>query len=402
MPQKILIATFALWLKGKRTSISGMVEPILSFFLPKVKQIGLIDGPHPGSEILISRFETYKKGRLKKTSFSYLGLILYPFLKIQNKNATQISFKIRDFFSVLEWALRSREKNDVFISLEAVYTLAGILLKKLRRIKTVVYYVSDYSPNRYSNKCFNALYVCLDRFCAQHADFIWDVSKAMQPARIKAGLDPKKSAPVIHVPNALFPEQISYLPITNLFPFSLVYAGTLAKINGPDLLIQAMPKILKKFPKTSLHIFGSNSTDQERIQKLIKTTRLEESVTFHGFVTNTIKLSQKINRFYLGIAPYINVPGSHRQYGNATKLRLYLAAGLPIITTNVPPLGKEIYKFGAGLIVKDAPEEMARAVIKIFSDKNLYRKMRSKAIKFAKNNTWENTYKNALSQMNLS
>jgi glycosyltransferase involved in cell wall biosynthesis len=36
---------------------------------------------------------------------------------------------------------------------------------------------------------------------------------------------------------------------------------------------------------------------------------------------------------------------------------------------------------------------MAEAVIKIFSDEKLYRKLRLNAIRFAKSNTWENEYK---------
>ena len=52
----------------------------------------------------------------------------------------------------------------------------------------MVYYVSDYSPDRYRQKWFNDLYLWLDRQAAMHADIIWDVSPAMQPARVKAGL----------------------------------------------------------------------------------------------------------------------------------------------------------------------------------------------------------------------
>jgi len=398
MDKKILIATFSLW-EDRRTPINGMVEPMLSFFLPKTDELDLIDGFHPGSNNVITRIESYKEKKLLSVKTSLVSMLLYPMLKLQNKNATQIFFKIRDFLAVFEWAIRAKKKYDLFIGLESVYTAAGIFLKKLGIVKQVVYYVSDYSPNRYKNKWFNSIYLGLDRFCAKNADFIWDVSSAMQKARIKAGLNKEKSSPVILVPNALFPKQMDPLPLSKTIPFSIVYAGTLTPGNGADIAVQAMPEILDKFPKATLHIFGSNGADQARIKHLIKKNNLEKQVIFHGFIKDTTDITRAINKYQIGVAPYLNITGSHRKYGDATKLRLYTGAGLPIITTDVPPLGRQLQKFGAALITKDDPKALAETTIELFLNKKEYLNMRQKAIEFAKNNTWRNVYDNALRQM---
>lgn len=397
---KILIATFAVWSKGKRTSINGMIEPLLSFFSPRIARIDLVDGPHPGSDQVISKIEIYKKGKLEKTFLAKSSFLLYPILRLTNISKTQIYFKIRDFLAVLEWGIFARQKYQLFIGLESINTLAGIVLKKLGRVQTVVYYVSDYSPHRYPQKWFNQIYLWLDRLCASHANFIWDVSKAMHPARIKAGLDPKKSAPVIHTPNALFPNQISYLPLNSLKPYSLVYAGTLGIENGPDLIVKALPEIKKSIPKVKLHIIGNHR--EERLKKLVQQLKLQEIVFFHGFISDQVKLSKLVQQFCLGLAPYLAIKNSVRWYADATKLRLYLAAGLPIITTQVPPLGKEVARAGAGLVVKDKENELTEAIIKLLSNKKLYQKTRKAAIKYIKNNTWENTYTNALRKMGTS
>lgn len=397
----ILIGTFAVWVKGKRTPINGMIEPLLSFFGPRVARIDLIDGPHPGSERICSIIEIHQKGRLKKTLLAKSSFLLWPLLKLTNVSRTQPFFKIRDLLAVLEWGIFSRQKYQLFVGLEAIYTLAGIILKKLGIAETVVYYVSDYSPNRYPQKWFNDLYLWLDRFCAMHTDFIWDVSKAMHPARIKAGLDPKKSAPEIHVPNALFAEQLNYLPLKKLGPSTLVYAGTFGKENGVDLAIKALPLIKKEIPGIELHICGGNGSDEKRLKKLTKDLKLQQIVTFHGFITDLTKLTRIIQKFQVGIAPYLAIPGSHRWYADATKLRLYLAAGLPVITTQVPPLGKEVAKAGAGLVTEDNEKEFAKAIIKLFGNKTLYQKTRQAAIKYIKNNTWENTYRQALEKIGM-
>lgn len=397
---KVFIATFSPWQKGKRLPINGNLEPMLDFFVPKVRKIILIDQVYPGSDFVMSRIEVYENGRKTKvTCLSWWLYFLYPFLKLTNYGGTHTPFKLRDFLSVIDQGIKSHEKFDFMIGFEAINAIAGVFLRKIGKVDTVIYYVSDYSPSRYKNKWFNKLYLWLDRFAASNADFIWDVSVAMQPARIKAGLDFRKSAPVLHVPNALYPAQIKAAPLKDIIPYSLVFVGTLGVENGPDLAIESLPYVLKKFPKTLLNIVGGENSDLERLKKLVNKLKLEKRVIFHGFISDREEVSKTIRKFMVALAPYMHISGSARLYGDATKIRAYLGAGLPAITTDVPPLGKEVEEEGAALIVKDSKEALAGAVIQIFSDNKLYLRLRNNAIKFAKNNTWENEFNNAFEKM---
>ena len=397
---KVLIATFSPWQKGKRLSINGNLEPMLDFFVPKVRKIILIDQVYPGSDFVMSRIEVYENGRKTKvTSLSWWLYFLYPFLKLTNYGGTHTPFKLRDFLSVIDQGIKNHEKFDFMIGFEAINAIAGIVLRKLGKVEAVIYYVSDYSPSRYKNKWFNKLYLWLDKFAASHADFIWDVSIAIQPARIKAGLDARKSAPVLHVPNALYPVQIKAASLKDIIPYSLVFMGTLGVENGPDLAIQSLPYILRKFPKTLLNIVGGGDFDLKRLKKIVYTLKLEKNVIFHGFISDREKVSKTIRKFMVALAPYVYISGSARLYGDATKIRAYLGAGLPVVTTSVPPLGKEVEEKGAALIVKDSKDALAEAVINIFSNKVLYLKLRTNAIDFAKENTWENEYKKAFMRM---
>lgn len=401
MTHEILIATFSLRVKNKRSAINGMIEPLLSYFLPKTKTIHLIDGTHPGGSSVKTFYDIYEKGKFSKELVSFSSSILYPLLKIQNTNGTQVFFKIRDLLSTIELLFRLRKRYDFFIGLESIFTLGGIILKKIGFVKKVIYYVSDYTPNRYSNKLFNDLYLLLDRFCCYHSDFIWDVSPAMQPARIKVGLDAKKCASVILVPNALFPKQISYLPVKKIKPYSLVFAGTFGPENGLPIAIKAMKKIISKIPQVRLHILGGGQTPESELKKIAEEQGVEKNIIFHGFISDAIELSKLIKEFAIGLAPYMSFPDSTRWYADATKIRLYFGAGLPVITTHVPPFGKEVRKKNAGLIIKDNEKELANAVVKIFKNKTLYQTLRKNAIDFAKNNTWEKSYFTACEKMQL-
>lgn len=400
--KSVVFATFSPWENGKRMPTNGMIEPMLKFFLAKTNRFTLIDEPHPGSDRVIPIIETYSNGKLiKKTNSSFFVSWLYPFLMMQNTVGTRIPFKIRDFLANLDAVLGKSIKYDLFIGLESINALAGVLLKKLGFVKTVVYYVSDYSPSRYKANWFNNLYLFLDRFAISNVDYLWDVSTAMMPARIKAGLDPKFASKVIHVPNALYPEQINYLAFEKTHEFSLIYAGTLGPENGPDIAITAMKYVSDKYPKALLHIYGGGENDLKRLNKLTDKLNLSKYVIFHGFMTDQIKLSNEIKKYRIGLAPYKAIPGSPRWWADATKIRLYLAAGLPTITTQVPPLRKELIEVNAGLVTKDNAKDTAEAIIKLFSDINLYKTMRTNAIKKAKYNLWENTYSNALQKSGI-
>lgn len=399
----VLFATFSIRTNRERTATNGMIEPMVSFFAPKVERFVLIEQPHPGSDEVIPFVEIYKAGKLVKQSQPFItSRLLSPFLKLITSPETSIMFKARDFLSILEFALQNgQNKYQLFIGLESINALAGIFLRKVGMVEKVVYYVSDYSPTRYKLKWFNDLYLWLDRFAATHSDFIWDVSLAMMPARAKAGFDPRKAARVIHVPNALFPKQINYLPDSKIIPNSLVFVGTLGKINGPDLAIKALKIVLRSVPDATLHIYGGGEPDMSRLNKLTEKLRLNNRVIFHGFISDQVKLSKETSKYAIGLAPYLAIPGSPRWWADATKIRLYVAAGLPIITTKVPPLGKEVEADGAGIITKDTPKDTAKAILKLLKDKELLNKMKKNATARARDNTWENTYSQALKRMSV-
>lgn len=393
----VLIATFSPWKNGARLPINGNLEPLRDYFVPKVERVMLIDQVYPGSDFVIPRIELYESGKLAKiTSAHQLLYSIYPLLFLTNRPGTQFFFKIRDFLSVLIEGVRAPQPFDLCIGFEAINALAGILLRKLGRVRRVVYYVSDYSPNRYQNRWFNALYLWLDRQAAIASDIIWDVSPAIQPARIQLGLDPNKSAPVVRVPNALYPAQIRQLPVRKIEPYSLVFMGTLGEENGPGLAIEALSHIVKTFPCARLHIIGGPEHEIARLKKLVAGRSLVSRVFFYGFIANRVKAAAMLRRFSIALAPYRAIPGSVRWYGDATKIRAYLAAGLPTITTHVPPLGKEIASRGAGIVVADTPRAIAEAVCDLFDNRKRFLALRRRAIAFARDNTWERVYTHAL------
>lgn len=397
----LLFATFSPYIGSKRDPKNGNIDPFVSFFSKKIRRFVLLDQPHIGSSFVEPIVEDYLNGKLKK-KYKLKNKFYEPFYKllriINPEDGTNIIFKIRDLVSVVHVGLASKEKLDYFVGLESINTFGGIILRKLGKVDKVIYYVSDYSPSRYNNKLFNDLYLFLDRFCCYNSDFIWDVSLAMQPARIKAGLDGERSAPVIHVPNALFPNYIKHLKEDKLIDQSIVFMGSLGLENGPDLAIEAMPSVLRKYPKASLHVIGGGR-DLARLKDLAKENGIEDKVKFYGMIPSDLEMLSILRKFYIGLAPYKQILGSVRMFGDSLKLRYYMASGIPVITTPVPPLGKELEGKGSALIVSDDPKSLSKAIIELLSNKEKYKKLRSNAILYGSTNTWDNTFKYAFNQM---
>lgn len=400
----VLVATFSPWRDGKRSPTNGMVEPFIKFFSSHTGYFTLIDQPHPGSDTVIPFIEIYENQKLKKMLRSSLVVSwLYPFLSFGNAAKTSIAFKIRDFLSVVDFVLQSGKKYDLLIGFESINALAGIVLRKFGLVDTVVYYVSDFSPRRYKQRSFNKLYLFLDKVATTYADATWNVSPAMPEARKKLGYKMDEMSPQLYAPNAFFKEEIKYLPMSKVKPFSIIYAGTLGAENGPDLAIKAMPKILKKFPRATLTIAGGGVQKvSDNLKNLIQKLKLDKSVNFRGFIPTNEEMLNLVRNHQISIAPYRAIPHSVRWYADAVKIRTSLACGLPVVTTQVPPMGKEAERLGAGMVVKDNIDQLANAVSKIFQDEKLYLKMRKNAISAAKNNTWENSYANALRDMGIT
>ena len=225
----------------------------------------------------------------------------------------------------------------------------------------------------------------------------------MPEARKKLGYNMNKLSPQLYAPNAFFRNEIKYLPISKVLPFSVIYAGTMGSENGPELAIKAMVKVVKKIPKATLTLAGGGTEERKnKLNSLIAQLKLDKSVNFKGFIPTNEEMLDIVRHHRISIAPYRAIPNSVRWYADAVKIRMSLACGLPVIATQVPPMGKEAQKLGAGLIVQDNVDALANAVIKILSDEKIYLKMRKNAIKAAKNNTWDNSYANALKDMGIT
>ncbi|MCK9596042.1 glycosyltransferase [Candidatus Pacearchaeota archaeon] len=135
-------------------------------------------------------------------------------------------------------------------------------------------------------------------------------------------------------------------------PF-LLFVGRLAPEKGIDLLINAMPQVIKNNPKTKLLIIG-DGTLKNNLKEQVKNLGIEKNIIFIGWVDN-----KDLPRYYatadLFVCPSLR-EGSPVSYVEA------LACGTNILVGDIPISRELIKKFG-GNITKHNSEDITKQII---------------------------------------
>jgi len=108
----------------------------------------------------------------------------------------------------------------------------------------------------------------------------------------------------------------------------IVYAGTLEKYQGIDLLIKGFKYTLSENPNAFLIIVGGSPDQVKKYSSLAKDNQVSDKIMFTG------RVDQPTAKYYSGIAKVLVSP---RSEGTNTPLKVYeqLVSGTPLVATNI-------------------------------------------------------------------
>ena len=146
----------------------------------------------------------------------------------------------------------------------------------------------------------------------------------------------------------------------------------LADVKGQDVLINAMPLILKKCPDVKLVLVGEGKMEQ-RLKQLAVELNLKDQVLFYPVIS---KATEMLALFDVFILPSI-------EEGLGLSIMEAQACGLPVVASSVGGLVSLVEHEKTGLLVppKDAPA-LASAVIRLLQDKVFAQRLGEKAREF--------------------
>jgi glycosyltransferase involved in cell wall biosynthesis len=280
---------------------------------------------------------------------------------------------------------------DLFIAGDPLLALAGLWLRRRGRVRRLVLYSIDYSPRRFANPLLNRVYHLIDRLAARRADVVWNVSPAIAAARRER--DGRITAPQIVVPLGSHFERI---PRSSAPPSTprLAFLGHLLEKQGLQLAIEALRSVRQRMPAVTLLVLGDGPY-RASLQQLAAERGLAAAVEFAGFIDDHREVERRLAACTLGLAPYVPDPESFTRFADPGKIKTYLACGLPVLLTEVPPIARLLEQRGAGRIVAYDANALAQAILSYLGDPAGLERARAAAIEMGAGFSWDRVFGDA-------
>lgn len=143
-------------------------------------------------------------------------------------------------------------------------------------------------------------------------------------------------------------------------PKKIVCVGRLYPVKGQDILIEAMPHVLKEFPDVKLHLIG-DGPEKEKCKSQITNHKLERNIILRGNLPH-----DEIPGEIASAAVFV---GPSRKEGQGIAFVEAQAASTAAIGTAVGGIPEVIEDGVSGLLVQpENPEALARAILKLLRD----------------------------------
>jgi glycosyltransferase involved in cell wall biosynthesis len=151
--------------------------------------------------------------------------------------------------------------------------------------------------------------------------------------------------------------------------------GHLIEKQGVQLVLDAMPIVLRRKPEFKFKIIGDGSYSNN-LKRHAREINVSDHCQFFGKMDDIIELEEEIASSCLAIAPYIKSLDNWTYFADPGKVKTYMACGVPILLTDLPWNAKEIEENKCGLIIEESKDDIAKKIIFMMEQDNneLYRK----------------------------
>jgi len=166
----------------------------------------------------------------------------------------------------------------------------------------------------------------------------------------------------------------------------ILYAGQLYPWKGVGTAIRAMEYL----PQYRLTVVGGNVDDQlQKLKDLAVSLGIDSKVTFVGHVP-PVEVAKYLARAKVGVVPLPSAGHAKaRKFTSPLKVFEYMAAGLPIVGSDLPSLREVLtHEDNAILVNPDDPEALAEGIRRVLEDQELSIRLSCKAIQDAQQYSW--------------
>jgi len=305
----------------------------------------------------------------------------------------------KDFVYALLYAFRFAHGADVVVAGDNLLALACALSRPLSGIKRVVYYMIDYSPVRYANRCLNAFYYLVDRWAAYRADAVWPLTPQIIRGRFDSGRLDEKRVRWCTVPYGS--HSVKAGVGIGFKGTNVVYMGDVVRNKGAELFVPIARELKRRIPDFTFTVIGGGK-DLPALRDEVEKAGLQSHFNICGFVASMDDVVAQLVTGGVAIAPYYPFDtNSFTFFSDPGKVKVYLGCGLPIVMTDVPPIAKTLEGEGAGHIAAYDAADFAEKVASLMLSPD-YRKYRENARRLGRQYEWDRVFSEAFAQLDCA
>ena len=260
--------------------------------------------------------------------------------------------------------------------------LVGWWLRRLGRVRVLVYEDRDYEPGLLPDRFRRRYTEWVDRFVVPRSDLVFSVGERLAALRRRQG------ARAVHVaPNGVSAERFAAARASGRHEPTLLYTGNLLPWCGLEVALRALPALARRFPEVHLRVVGDGpSGERARLAALARDLGIEARVTWLGSRPHA-EVPGLMEGSAIGLANSEPVP--FRSFACPLKVLEYMAAGLPVLGTVDTETEALLARFECGLAVAYDPAALAAAAERLLGDPELHARLRANGIRHSAELTWE-------------
>lgn len=362
--------------------ITSRVETLEEYFRQRIDFLTVVGITSPFASKNFSRCTFYKTGQ----KIDEFGLPAFQIRRMEWYKQPLIFLSFGIYFIFIIFSLiKTKAKYDIFIGISCFSSLVGLCLKKINIVKKLIYYSIDYYPPplRFGLNTINVrIFQFLDRLCVKKADLLWHISPKIADGRERYANVPAFSYRHLAAPLTYSNNFRRFNSLDSIERFTIGFVGTLSENQGLQLLIKAMPTIIKEMPQVKVRIIGTGPYEHT-LKEMVFDSNLSEYFIFHGFVQDDTHVLDLLSKCAIGIAPWTSKEDDNILYADPGKVKIYAFCGLPVIVTNGAVIAKEINEAKAGISINYDQGELEQAVLKLLNDELKLAEYKINSYKFA-------------------
>lgn len=195
--------------------------------------------------------------------------------------------------------------------------------------------------------------------------------------------------PMVVTNSALRSDCVDLSGVEKVEGFEVLNHGQFYEGRGYDIMAEAC-ELIQEYPEIHLAVRGFGKLE-ESLRKTVSGKKNPEQFAFYPKV-KVQELIPLAARSHVGVA--ITEPIClNFKLSVSNKLFEYAAASLPVILSDIPEHRYLNDQYDFGLIIpEDTPEALAEAIIRLYTDRELYERLSKNALRLSEEVNWENEF----------